>query len=101
MKLLEKQTYLFPNFGITHENNLNLIGLVLTSRRIKHSVPVSINIDPEAFANACSNGNPDLLGHVQELWGTCDALGLKFPLVEGSVDIFQRTYKITFKCYGH
>lgn len=101
MKLLENQTYYFPNFGIPHENNLNLIGLILTSRKVRHNVPVSVNIDPETFAKACSNGNTDLLVHIQDLWATCDALGLRFQVVEGIVDAFPRTYKITFKCYGN
>lgn len=100
MRLIEKQSYLFQNRGIPHENNLNLIGLVLTSRKITHEVPVSVDFDSQAYAKACSKDSKEVMIDVQELWNAADALGLKYKRVEAKVTMMPRQYKIMFYCYG-
>lgn len=100
MKLIEKQSYLFQNRGIPHENNLNMIGMALTSRKIIHKVPVSVDFEPEAYVKACAGDTKEVMIDVQELWNAADALGLKYKRVEAEVLMMPRQYKIIFYCYG-
>lgn len=99
MKLIEKQVYTFPNYGIPHENNLNLLGMILSSRRISHSIPVNMDIDPIAFASKIGNNDKDFMANIHDLWATTDALSIRHDLVQAKIMILNRGYKIMFFCY--
>ena len=101
MELLNTVSYDFPNFGLTHESNLNLIGLVLTSRKIKHKIPVNININSEEYVKSLpEEARPKCAEVTRELFDITDKFGLRYEQVTATVRILERGYKITLLCYG-
>lgn len=101
MKIKQTVTWDFPNYGIPHEQNLNLIGMALTIKKIKHQIPVSIIYDVENYFQNL----PEVVGKKYgrsfvELVEYADRLGLAFPLVTASVQVMGTVYKVIFSCYG-
>lgn len=92
-------TYNFQNYGLPHESNLNLIGLALSSRKIAHTIPISVDIQPELFVKQLG---PELTNQyaesLEELWNMADDLGLVYKRVTAEVHVMERAYKILFKC---
>lgn len=92
-------TFNFQNYGLPHESNLNLIGLALSSRKIAHSIPISIDIDPNVFVKQLG---PEMTNQyaetLEELWNMADDLGLVYSRVSAEVHVMERGYKILFKC---
>lgn len=101
MKVVATAHYDFPNYGIPHESNLNLIGLTLTSRKITHQIPISLNIDPNTYVKSLSKDLADQYADsLKQLFDYADSIGLKYKLVSASVHVLGKVYKITFLCYG-
>lgn len=101
MKLIQTSNFNFPNHGIPHESNLNLIGLTLTSRKIKHQLPVSLNIDPQTYVSSLDKKLSDSYANsLRELFDLADSLAGQYKVVEASVHLLGKMYKITFLCYG-
>lgn len=101
MKLKTTVNYDFPNYGLPHESNINLIGLTLTGRKVEHKLPVNINIDPNTFINSLHTEQCKLYAEsLENLFTFADQLGLKYSKVTASVLMLNRSYKITFLCYG-
>lgn len=101
MKLVNTSVYKFPNLGIPHESNLNIIGVLLTSRKISHNLNISIDVDTNTYVQgiAGTNNQPKLMDAALALWGHADILGLKYPKVEAKVNILTHNYEILFLCY--
>lgn len=101
MKIKETITYNFPKLAIPTDASLNLIGLALSSRRIKHSLPVHIIEDTNLFVDKLDKNISTRCGEaLNELWEVADKIGLDYPQVTAAVHILEREYKITFCCYG-
>lgn len=101
MNLQKTATYNFQNYGLPHEDNLNLIGLALSSRKVEHDIPISVNVNPEAFTKKLGpEMSKSYAESLEELWAIADDVGLEFKKVMATVHILERGYKIILSCYG-
>lgn len=101
MKLEFQTRFIMPlNNGIPLENILNLTGLVLSSRKINHEIPISLDIDPEVFTKKIAPDDNDLFSRIQELRDISDSLGMQYKRVEAKTQASNRGVFITFHCYN-
>lgn len=101
MKMNQTTSFNFPNHGLTHEANLNLIGLALSSRKIEHDIPISVNVEPEQFVAQLGPESTTLCAEsLRDLWTFADSIGLENKRVTAAVHVLGKVYKITFLCYG-
>lgn len=101
MEVKNTVAYDFPNYGIPHEANLNLIGLTLSSRKVEHQIPISVNVEPDTYVKTLGPESAALYADsLRSLWEFVDSLGLGYKKVTAAVHLLGKVYKITFLCYG-
>lgn len=111
-KLQLRQSFIYHMTESTdYSHYLSVIGMVLNSTGVKHSLPPDENISPEVFQNLFLNASLPTRRGLQELstpfvettqmlWDTADGLKHQYADVRAEIHVLTRSVKITFLCYN-
>lgn len=100
MILKMRQSYIFPNYGNSHELNLSIMAMIFKSRKIESNLPPSSASVEDLALKFDEYFKGPFVGIVKELWNVADGLGLMYPYIRAEIHIFPGQYKIVFHCYG-